>query len=111
MGIPQGASSTSLAVSCRMAGRPPELAVSSGRNLDMIDSDKSEEEEEEEQRRSAEMEELGSEVFNLKLSLQEYEDRLAKLYQTEDRSKWRGPAMLLVSAPHVFFFGVASKNR
>lgn len=77
-----------------MAGQPQELAVSSERHVDN-DSDKSEEEEE---RRSAEMEELGSEVFNLKLSLQEYEDRLAKLYQTEDRSKWRGPAMLLVSA-------------
>ena len=43
------------------------------------------------------MDELGSEVFNLKLSLQEYEDRLAELYQTEDRSKWKGPATLLVS--------------
>lgn len=53
-----------------------------------------------EDRRSVEMDELGSEVFNLKLALHEYEDRLAKLYQTEDRSKWKGPATLLVS----FFF-------
>lgn len=43
------------------------------------------------------MDKLGSEVFNLKLALQEYEDRLANLYQTEDRSKWKGPATLLVS--------------
>lgn len=50
-----------------------------------------------EDRRSAEMDELGSKVFNLKIALQEYEDRLAKLYQTEDRSKWKGPATLLVS--------------
>eukprot|EP00903_Cladosiphon_okamuranus_P008308 g7992.t1 len=48
-----------------------------------------------EDRRSAEMDQMGSEVFNLKLALQEYEDRLAKLYQTEDRSKWKGPATLL----------------
>lgn len=44
------------------------------------------------------MDELESEVFNLKLAVQEYEDRLAQLYQTEDRSKWKGPATLLVSA-------------
>ncbi|CAN0505101.1 unnamed protein product, partial [Ectocarpus sp. 8 AP-2014] len=48
-----------------------------------------------EDRRLAEMDAMGSEVFNLKLAVQEYEDRLAKLYQTEDRSKWRGPATLL----------------
>lgn len=54
-------------------------------------------EEGKEGRRSAIIDELGSEVFNLKLALQEYEDRLAKLYQTEDRSKWKGPATLLVS--------------
>lgn len=50
-----------------------------------------------EDRTAREMDELGSEVFNLKLAMQDYEDRLAKLYQTEDRSKWRGPAVLLVS--------------
>lgn len=44
------------------------------------------------------MQDLGSEVFNLKLAVQEYEDRLAKLYQTEDRSRWKGPATLLVSS-------------
>lgn len=44
------------------------------------------------------MDQLGSEVFNLKLALQEYEDRLAKLYQTQNRSKWKGPATLLVSS-------------
>lgn len=44
------------------------------------------------------MDELESEVFNLKLAVQEYEDRLAQLYQTEDRSRWKGPATLLVSA-------------
>lgn len=44
------------------------------------------------------MDDMGSEVFNLKLAVQEYEDRLAKLYQTEDRSMWRGSASLLVSA-------------
>lgn len=44
------------------------------------------------------MDDMGSEVFNLKLAVQEYEDRLAKLYQTEDRSLWRGSASLLVSA-------------
>lgn len=43
------------------------------------------------------MDELESEVFNLKLAVQEYEDRLAQLYQTEDRSNWKGPATLLVS--------------
>ena len=43
------------------------------------------------------VEELESQVFNLKLANQDYEDRLAKLYQTEDRSKWKGPAVLLVS--------------
>lgn len=57
-----------------------------------------------EDRRLAEMDELGSEVFTLKLAMQEYEDRFAKLYQTEDRSKWRGPATLLVSVPFFFFF-------
>ncbi|CAM9534429.1 unnamed protein product, partial [Scytosiphon promiscuus] len=48
-----------------------------------------------EDRRLREMDELGSEVFNLKLAMQEYEERLAKLYQTEDRSQWRGPATIL----------------
>lgn len=63
--------------------------------------DKGEEKDKDRQdRRSAEMDRLGSEVFNLKMALQDYEDRLAKLYQTEDRSKWKGPATLLVS---VFF--------
>lgn len=47
------------------------------------------------------MDDLGSEVFNLKLAIQEYEDRLAQLYQTEDRSKWKGSATLIVS----FFCG------
>eukprot|EP00752_Nemacystus_decipiens_P012065 g10696.t1 len=48
-----------------------------------------------EAKRAKEMDELGREVFNLKLALQEYEDRLAKLYQTEDRSQWKGPATLI----------------
>lgn len=60
-------------------------------------SDKGKGKNKEEDTRAAEMDDLGSEVFNLKLALQEYEDRLSKLYQTEDRSKWKGPATLLVS--------------
>lgn len=39
---------------------------------------------------------LSAEVFNLKLAVQAYEERLAVLYQTEDRSRWRGSSTLLV---------------
>lgn len=65
-------------------------------------------------RAAAEMDELGSEVFTLKLALQEYEDRLAKLYQTEDRSQWKGPATLLVSVSNKgesFYVAASSKTR
>lgn len=39
---------------------------------------------------------MGLEVYDLKQSVQAYESCLAELYQTEDKSKWTGPARLLV---------------